>query len=179
MSYLVKKREENERRRAYEATQLNSGDGVAEKNKFLFWRNRMNTYTVKVWCDRQGVEVEEVVQWQRTCDYIRGESLKGCSLKATWAFKEAPHGTAHPQRATVHLCTRHFNAEMRGQNDWILIRTSEFYPITPEVQARTKGIAIAREVREVFALAEEQHSGQCGTKREPCMTEANSFEVKL
>jgi hypothetical protein len=52
-------------------------------------------------------------------------------LKATRAFEEAPYGTARSLRTTVHLCTRHFNAEMQGQNDWGVtpIRTSEYYRI--------------------------------------------------
>jgi hypothetical protein len=29
----------------------------------------------------------------------------------------------------------------------------------------------------VLTLAETQHSGHCGTKHDPCLSEANSFEV--
>ena len=70
------------------------------------------------------------------CDYVKDDGrnngwgprfVKGCSLKATWAFKEAPYGTALPHRATVHLCTRHFN---RPESEWNAIRTSEPYRIT-------------------------------------------------
>ena len=67
--------------------------------------DRMNTYTVRVYCDRQGVEVEEIV-----------------------------------------LATKPKNLD---------------------------------DINRLLYQAEEQHGGQCGTKREPCMTEANSFEVKL
>ena len=70
----------------------------------------MNTYTVKVYCDRQGVEVEEVVN------------------------------------LPDHL---------------------ETTPVMDKLVAM------------VMTIAEEQHGGQCGNKNEPCMAEANSYEVKL
>ncbi len=74
-----------------------------------------------------------------SCDYVGHDSrdhgwggsyAKGCNLKATWSFEEAPNGTLHRKRAWVHLCTFHFNRETRGQNDWTLIRTSEPHRIT-------------------------------------------------
>ena len=71
-----------------------------------------------------------------TCEYVKfdyrnngwggSDPLKGCSLKATWAFEEAPQGTARSLRTTMHLCTRHFN---RPESEWNSIRTSEPYRI--------------------------------------------------
>jgi hypothetical protein len=62
-----------------------------------------------------------------SCDYFceANYSRGGCSLKATWEFEEAPYGTAKRQREMVQLCTRHFNADQRGELAWSIIQTSE------------------------------------------------------
>ena len=80
----------------------------------------MNAYTVKVWCDRQGIEVEEEVTLPDNYPPLNTGSLDGL---------------------TIHYAT--------GSRQYLKVH------------------------------AEDQHGGQCGTMREPCMTEANSFEVKL
>ena len=77
----------------------------------------MNTYTVKVYCDRQGVEVDEEV-----------------TLPDNYPLA--------------------------------FVRTDLIEETNDKLVAM------------ILTIAEEQHGGQCGTKREPCMTEANSFEVK-
>ena len=63
---------------------------------------------------------------RQTCGLIvgQGNSERQCSMKPTWAFVHAPHGTARPERYIVNLCTRH----IKENNVWF-IKTSEPWQI--------------------------------------------------
>ena len=60
----------------------------------------------------------------RRCDYIR-EYDRGCRNSARWQFLTAPEGTAHPQRARVYLCTRHYNMWRNGTLDTLYIEVGQ------------------------------------------------------
>ena len=81
-------------------------DSLQATIKTLQERTNTNSYTVRVYCDRQGVEVEEVVN------------------------------------LPDHIAT---------------------------------SLSIIGVVSRVMIIAEQQHSGQCGTKHDPCISEANAF----
>mgnify|MGYP005822540313 CR=1 FL=1 len=74
------------------------------------------------------------------CDYgyaVSKHKVKECSALAIYAFEEAPEGTAYPPRQMVHLCTRHHNADKRGELNWITIKTSGMYTIEEDVYSQT------------------------------------------
>ena len=57
-----------------------------------------------------------------------------------------------------------------------VIKLPDHYPLA---FVRTKLIEETNDqvVVALMNMAEEQHSGHCGTKHDPCLSEANSFEV--
>lgn len=54
------------------------------------------------------------------CSYIN-QTDKQCKLPARWELLTAPDGTAHPARAMVRLCARHYGMLRRGTLDAVYI----------------------------------------------------------